>query len=140
MIRHFVLARKLDNTPLERLTLTEKARFLIFRKNQFTDARLLLEQAVALAPADDAPEQALAWKTLSTVRYDLGEYQAAIEAGITALGLYRTTGDRYWQGIVLGNLSSVYAEIAKAPRLWRQPKRRCATPRKNTIRRASSIV
>jgi CHAT domain-containing protein len=109
----FVLARKLDNTPLERLTLTEKARFLIFRKNQFTDARLLLEQAVALAPADDAPEQALAWKTLSTVRYDLGEYQAAIEAGITALGLYRTTGDRYWQGIVLGNLSSVYAEIGQ---------------------------
>jgi CHAT domain-containing protein len=109
----FALANKLDNTPLKRLILTQKARFLIFRQNKFADARLLLEQAVALPPADDAPEQALAWKTLSTVRYDLGEYQPAIEANVAALDLYRRTGDRYWQGIVLGNLSSDYAEIGQ---------------------------
>jgi CHAT domain-containing protein len=109
----FALASKLDNTPLKRLILTQKARFLIFRQNKFADAQLLLEQAVALRPADDAPEQALAWKTLSTVRYDLGEYQPAIEASVAALDLYRKTGDRYWQGIVLGNLSSDYAEIGQ---------------------------
>src|SRR6185312_9961455 len=107
------LAGKVGNTLLQRLILTEKARFLIFRQNKFVDARLLLEQAVALPPADDAPEQALAWKTLSTVRYDLGAYQPAIEANLNALRLYRGTGDRYWQGIVLGNLSSDYAEIGQ---------------------------
>jgi len=109
----FALAGKLDDTPLKRLILTQKARFLIFRQNKFADAQVLLEQAVALPPADDAPEQALAWKTLSTVRYDLGEYQPAIEASVAALDLYRKTGDRYWQGIVLGNLSSDYAEIGQ---------------------------
>jgi len=109
----FALAGKLDNMPLKRLILTQKARFLIFRQNKFADAQVLLEQAVALPPADDAPEQALAWKTLSTVRYDLGEYQPAIEASVAALDLYRKTGDRYWQGIVLGNLSSDYAEIGQ---------------------------
>jgi tetratricopeptide (TPR) repeat protein len=66
-----------------------------------------------LPPADDAAQQALAWKTLSSVRYDLGEYQPAIKAGLTALDLYRQARDRYWQGIVLGNLSSVYAEIGQ---------------------------
>ena len=85
----FALASKpadAGNTPLKRLILTQKARFLIFRQNKFADARPLLERAVALPPTDDAPEQALAWKTLSTVRYDLGEYQpGAIQANVAAL-------------------------------------------------------
>ena len=109
----FILAEKLGDTPLERLILTQKARYLIFRQNDFTQADALLEKAVALPKADDAPQQALAWKTLSTVRYDLGEYRPAIEAGLSSLDLYRQTNDLYWQGIVLGNLSSVYAEIGQ---------------------------
>jgi CHAT domain-containing protein len=108
------LATRLGNTPLMRLVLTQKARFLIFRQNKFADARVLLEQAVALPPADDPAQQALAWKTLSSVRYDLGEYLSAIKASMTSLDLYRTTGDLYWQGIVLGNLSSDYEELGQA--------------------------
>ena len=107
------LATKQTNTPLMRLALTQKARYLIFRQNKFAEAQTLLEQAVALPPADDAAQQALAWKTLSTVRYDLGEYLTAIKASMTSLDLYRATGDIYWQGIVLGNLSSDYEELGQ---------------------------
>jgi CHAT domain-containing protein len=108
------LATKLGDTPLMRLVLTQESRFLIFRLNRFEDARDLLEKAVALPSAGDIAQQALAWKTLSTVRYDLGEYLPAIQAGKTSLDLYRGTGDLYWQGIVLGNLSSVYEELGQA--------------------------
>ena len=108
------LATKLGDGPLMRLILTQKARFLIFRQNKFEDAQTLLEQAVALPPAEDTAQQALSWKTLSTVRYDLGEYVSAIKASMTSLDLYRTTGDFYWQGIVLGNLASDYEELGQA--------------------------
>jgi CHAT domain-containing protein len=107
------LAIKLRNTPMTRLVLTQKARYLIFRQGKFEEARALLEQAVALAPTDDVPQQALAWKTLSTVQADLGEYLSAIKANLIALELYRATGDVYWQGIVLGNLSSDYEELGQ---------------------------
>ena len=107
------LATRLNNTPLQRLILTQKARLLIFRQNKFEEAHTLLDRAVALAPENDESQQALAWKTLATVRYDLGQYLAAIQANTTALNLYRTTGDIYWQGIVLGNLSSNYAELGQ---------------------------
>jgi CHAT domain-containing protein len=111
--RALTLATRLDNIPLQRLILTQKARLLIFRQNKFEEAHTLLDQAVALPPAGDEPQQALAWKTLATVRYDLGQYLAAIQANANALNLYRTTGDVYWQGIVLGNLSSNYAELGQ---------------------------
>jgi CHAT domain-containing protein len=107
------LATKLGDTPLRRLVLTQKSRYLIFRLNKFKEAQELLEEAVALAPANDVPQQALAWKTLSTVRYDLGQYVSAIKAATTAVDLYRTTGDLYWQGIVLGNMASDYAELGQ---------------------------
>ncbi len=106
-------ASRLDDLPLQRLILTQKARLWIFGQSRFADARTLLEQAVAIPSAGDAAEQALAWKTLSTARYDLGDYRGAIQASHSALDLYRQTGDRYWQGIVLGNLSSVYAELGR---------------------------
>ncbi len=111
--RAIALAAKLDDTPLKRLILTQNARYLLFGQSSFTGAEALLEQAVALPPANDAAQQALAWKTLSSARYDLGEYQPAIKAGLAALDLYRQTGDLYWQGVVLGNLSSVYGEIGQ---------------------------
>lgn len=109
----FRLARALGNTPLERLALTQKARLMIFAQGKFDGARTLLEQATALPPADDMAIEALAWKTLSTARYDLGDFRGAIQASAAALDLYRKTGDRYWQGIVLGNLSSVYSELGQ---------------------------
>jgi tetratricopeptide (TPR) repeat protein len=109
----FNLARDVDNTPLERLALTQEARLMIFSKGEFEEGRALLQQATSLPPADDAAFQALAWKTLSTARYDLGDFQGAIQASGKSLDLYRATGDRYWQGIVLGNLSSVYSELGQ---------------------------
>lgn len=113
--RALALAATTDaNLPFERLILTQKARYLIFGQERFTLANTLLEQAVALPATNDVAQQALAWKTLSTVRYDLGAYEAAIQAGIAALDLYRQTNDLYWQGIVLGNLSSVYAETGRS--------------------------
>lgn len=109
----FNLARELNNTSLERLALTQEARLMIFSMGEFDGARVMLEQATALVPADDAAIQALAWKTLSTARYDLGDFRGAIQASDAALKLYRETGDRYWQGIVLGNMSSVYSELGQ---------------------------
>lgn len=107
------LAEKLNNIPLQRLILTQTARYLIFRQSDFAQANALLERAVALPKADDTAQQALAWKTLSTARYDLDRYALAIEAGLASLDLYRLTNDLYWQGIVLGNLSSVYGEMGQ---------------------------
>src|ERR1700761_5275145 len=111
--RAFATARELGDVPLERLALTQQARLMIFGQGQFEKARQVLDQAAALPPADDVAIQALTWKTLSTARYDLGDFTGAIEAGNRALGLYRETGDRYWQGIVLGNLSSDYSELGQ---------------------------
>ncbi len=111
--RAMALAVKVGDTPLQRLILTQKARHLMVRQGRYTDAEALLEQALALPQANDVPQQALAWKTLSSVRYDLGQYQPAIKAGLSALDLYQQAGDLYWEGIVLGNLSSVYWEIGR---------------------------
>ena len=107
----FVAAKALDMIPLERLARTQEARLLIFAKGQFLPARTLLDEAVNLPAADDDAILALAWKTLSTVEYDLGEFRIAIDDAEKATALYRKTGDRYWQGIVLGNLAADYSEL-----------------------------
>lgn len=107
------LATGLSDVPLQRLVLTAQARYLIFHGKDYTGGEALLEKAVRLPSSGDAPQQALAWKTLSSVRYDLGEYQPAIAAGQEALRLYRQTSDVYWQGVVLGNLASVYSELGQ---------------------------
>ncbi len=104
-------AERLDMVPLERLALTQEARLLMFAKGQYLPARTLLEKAVKLPPADDDAIQALMWKTLSSVQYDLGEFRAAIDDGERASALYRKTNDLYWQGIVLGNLAADYSEL-----------------------------
>lgn len=109
----FAAAADLRDVPLQRLILTDEARHLIFRGKGYTGGQALLEAAIGLPSSGDAPQLALAWKTLSSVRYDLGEYQPAISAVRKALGLYQQTGDVYWQGVVLGNLTSVYSEIGQ---------------------------
>lgn len=107
------LASSVNDVPLERLILTDHARYLIFHGKNYKEGQALLEKAVLLPSSGDASQQALAWKTLSSVRYDLGEYQPAIAAGQMALSLYRQTKDVYWQGVVLGNLASVYSELGQ---------------------------
>jgi tetratricopeptide (TPR) repeat protein len=108
-----LLAERLQNVPLERFVKTQHARYLLFQQTRFEDAKALLLEATALPPSGDAAQQALAYKTLSSVEADLSEYDAAIAAAGHALDLYRTNGDVYWQGIVLGNVSSVYTELGQ---------------------------
>ncbi len=112
-----LLARQMQNTVIERLALTQNARYLAWGRSDVEAARTLLLEAAALpaAPADTA-SRALTLKSLSSAEVMLGHYSAAIEAGEQALALYRVTGDLYWQGIVLGNLASVYAETGDIAR------------------------
>ena len=109
--RAFAKAEEIGMVPLERLALTQEARLLIFSRGQFLPARALLVRAAALPASDDDSVQALTWKTLSSVHYDLGEFRAAIDDGEKASALYRKTNDLYWQGIVLGNLAADYSEL-----------------------------
>lgn len=104
------MARQLRDTALLRMALTQKARYLQFGRSQFSEARGLLVEAENLASVDDVAQQAMTAKTLASAEMFLGNYDASIAAGEHALALYRQTGDRYWQGIVLGNLAAVYAE------------------------------
>lgn len=48
---------------------------------------------------------------MSSADYYLGDYHASIAAAKQALALYKSTGDLYWQGIVLGNLADTYQEV-----------------------------
>jgi CHAT domain-containing protein/tetratricopeptide (TPR) repeat protein len=110
------IAAKLKNIPLQRLVETQYARYLLFQQTRFGEAEALLQRASALPSGDAAAgvaEEALTYKTLSSVEADLANYGAAIAAADKALALYRATGDVYWQGIVLGNVSSVYAALGQ---------------------------
>jgi CHAT domain-containing protein len=102
------------NIALTRWALTQKARFLIYQRSSFVEAHALLQRAIALPDESDTAVQALAWKTLEADEYFLGNLQASIEESEKALDLYRKTGDVYWQGIVLGNLISLYDEAGRA--------------------------
>ena len=95
----------MNDIPLLRLVMTEKARYLLFNRSDLVGSRSLLLEASALPAVEDLPEQALTAKTASSAEMFLGNYDAAITAGERALTLYRQTGDQYWQGIVLENLS-----------------------------------
>lgn len=55
-------------------------------------------------------ERAQALKTVGMAAAYLGAFDASIRAAREALDLYEATGDRRYQGIVLGNLSAVYAQ------------------------------
>lgn len=101
------------NTALARWAITQKARFLIYQRSNFVEGRTLLQQALALPDGSDIAVQALVWKTLEADEYFLGNLQASIEDSEKALDLYRKNGDVYWQGIVLGNLISLYGEAGR---------------------------
>jgi CHAT domain-containing protein len=102
-----------DNFTLARWAVTQKARFLLYQKSSFVETRQLLERAAALPDAGDAAVQALLYKTLSSCQYFLGNLPQSVADGEHALALYRQTGDRYWQGIVLGNLIAGYGELGR---------------------------
>jgi CHAT domain-containing protein len=111
--RAIALARQMNDIPLLRLMMTEKARYLLFNRSDLVGSRSLLLEASALPAVEDLPEQALTAKTASSAEMFLGNYDAAITTGERALTLYRQTGDQYWQGIVLENLVSDYDAVGE---------------------------
>lgn len=109
--RAFQLALQAGDIALERDSLTGKARYQIFRIEQYQQGVQAATRATQLpAFSPDIDQQALAWKTLASALAFISRYDASIAASQHALALYRTTGDRYWQGIVLGDVASIYLE------------------------------
>lgn len=94
-----------------RAALNGEARLLLYK---FSDYRGARDAALASTQVDTGDEdlqgQGLAWKTLSSAEYFLGDYTAGIQAAQKAIALYTKTGDDYWQGILLGNLAYTYRE------------------------------
>lgn len=106
------LAHSLHSTSLLRSALTGKARLLMFRLGRYREADHAAEESSAIpSTGNSTSAQGLAWKTLSSAEYFLGEYSASIAAAKRALTLYRETHDRYWQGILLGNMAYTYREM-----------------------------
>ena len=117
-----VIARALVDAPLEQRILTEESRLLLFRLNEYLEAHETAAKAVALSASQDsgfAPgmidhsvlaAEALAVKTLGSTDYYLADYSSAIEHSTQALEIYRALKDRYWEGVLLGNLAYVYLE------------------------------
>ena len=59
---------------------------------------------------------AASWKVLSSAYYFLARYPEMIDATNRSLALYTRLGDLYWQGILEGNIASVYAETGDLQR------------------------
>ena len=101
----------IDNGTLQRAALNGKARLLLYK---FSDYRGAHDAALAATQVEtgeqDLQGQGLAWKTLSSSEYFLGDYAAGIQAAQNAISIYKKTGDDYWQGILLGNLAYTYRE------------------------------
>jgi CHAT domain-containing protein len=79
-------------------------------------ARIAAEAALTAVCEGDAAEQAQALKTIGMAAAYQGDFTASAEAAERALSLYQETGDRRYQGIVLGNLSEVYMELGATDR------------------------
>lgn len=70
---------------------------------------------VASCDADFA-EQAQAAKTEAMAAAYQGDFSASADAHENALALYRRSGDRFYEGIELGNLSEVYGKLGASSR------------------------
>ncbi|WP_161570853.1 CHAT domain-containing tetratricopeptide repeat protein [Granulicella sibirica] len=112
-------ARALGDVLLEQRILTEESRLMLFRLNQYLEAHETAAKAVALSPSAETSSltdhsilatQALAVKTLGSTDYYLADYPSAIKHSTQALDIYRALHDRYWEGVLLGNLAYVYLE------------------------------
>lgn len=74
--------------------------------------RALAHGCGAADPAFDA-ERAVARRTLAAALGYQGDFEASAEQSERALALYRRTGDRRFEGVVLGNLSAVYRSLGE---------------------------
>ncbi|NNM62380.1 MAG: CHAT domain-containing protein [Steroidobacteraceae bacterium] len=107
------LARRIGDARLLRAALIGEARLDVFDRGDYAAAAPLARTAVTLPDRGDRPGEALAWKTLSSVDAYQARYPSAIKAARQALRLYRRTGDRYWQDVVLGNLAYIEYETGR---------------------------
>ena len=95
-----------------RAALNGEAGLLLYRLSDYRAAHnAAVESTLVDTGEADLQGQGLAWKTLSSVEYFLGDYSASIRTVEKAIALYKQTGDDYWQGILLGNVAYTYREI-----------------------------
>jgi tetratricopeptide (TPR) repeat protein len=82
----------------------------------YAQARATAQAAMEADCASDLAEQAQALKTIGMAAAYEGEFSTSADAAERALALYEKTGDLRYQGIVLGNLSSVYMQLGATDR------------------------
>lgn len=111
------LARKIGSVRLEQLALAGKARVYMYREGDYLAGLKAAQAATALIPRldsaalpENAADDAFTWKVLSSGYYFLARYPEMIDATNRSLALYVKLDDLYWQGILEGNIASVYAE------------------------------
>jgi len=111
------LAQKSGNVRLLQLALAGKARVYMYREGDYLAGLKAAQAATALIPRldsaasfENAADNAFVWKVLSSGYYFLARYPEMIDATNRSLALYVKLDDLYWQGILEGNIASVYAE------------------------------
>jgi CHAT domain-containing protein/tetratricopeptide (TPR) repeat protein len=111
------LAQKIGNLRVQQLALTGEARVYMYREGDYLAGLKAAQAATALIPGldsaaslENASDDAFAWKVLSSGYYFLARYPEMIDATNRSLALYVKVDDLYWQGILEGNIASVYAE------------------------------
>jgi CHAT domain-containing protein/tetratricopeptide (TPR) repeat protein len=78
--------------------------------------RITAEAALTPDCRGDTAERAQALKTIGMAAAYQADFAASAAAAEQALALYEQTGDRRYQGIVLGNLSEVYMQLGATDR------------------------
>ncbi len=111
------LAHQTDDPSLQQKALIGKTRVYLYKLGDYTtalktadEARALMGSRAASPLQDDLVTDAATWKVLSSAYYFLARYPEMIDATNRSLALYVKLGDLYWQGILEGNIASVYAE------------------------------
>ena len=111
------LAQEIRDIHLRQEDLIGKARVYIYKLGDYTaalktaeEARALMENRAGRPPQTDLATNAATWKVLSSAYYFLARYPEMIDATNRSLAVYIKLDDLYWQGILEGNIASVYAE------------------------------
>ncbi len=112
-----VLAQTIGDTRLQQQAWLGKARVFLYGTGDYLAGLKAAQTAMAVEGKQDAQDpleevalQAFTWKVLSSGYYFLARYPEMIDATGHSLALYVQLGDLYWQGILEGNVASVYME------------------------------
>ncbi len=82
----------------------------------YAEGRRQAQSALAERCDGDFAEQAQAAKTAAMASAYEGDFSASVEEHERSLALYRQTGDAFYEGIELGNLSEVYGKLGATAR------------------------